>query len=145
MRNFKLSFDEMNLQMWTNACWTCVKTTPRVQTRTDRTSVPVMPAGPAKTATSTSTSASECRAKTAPCARTPWGRIIVHVPRAGPANIVMWVGNNVMCQKSIDSTLAFSCPSVIPSFRPIKVCLLNSSYILAWIWMKPGRDVAPQV
>ena len=36
-------------------------------------------------------------------------------------------------------------PSVIPSFRPIKVCLLNSSYILAWIWMKLGRDVAPQV
>ena len=24
-------------------------------------------------------------------------------------------------------------PSVIPSFRHIKVCLLNSSYILAWI------------
>ena len=36
-------------------------------------------------------------------------------------------------------------PSVIPSFRRIKVCLLNSSYILAWIWMKLSRDVAPQV
>ena len=36
-------------------------------------------------------------------------------------------------------------PSVIPSFRHIKVCLLNSSYILAWIWMKLGTDVVPQV
>ena len=36
-------------------------------------------------------------------------------------------------------------PSVLPSFRPIKVCLLNSSYILAWICMKLGRDVVPQV
>ena len=35
--------------------------------------------------------------------------------------------------------------SVIPSFRRIKVCLLNSSYILAWIWMKLGTDVVPQV
>ena len=35
--------------------------------------------------------------------------------------------------------------SVIPSFRHIKVCLLNSSYILACIWMKLGTDVAPQV
>ena len=35
--------------------------------------------------------------------------------------------------------------SVLPSFHPIKVCLLNSSYILAWIWMKLGRDIAPQV
>ena len=35
--------------------------------------------------------------------------------------------------------------SVILSFRCIKDCLLNSSYILAWICMKLGRDVAPQV
>ena len=35
--------------------------------------------------------------------------------------------------------------SVILSFRPIKVCLLNSSYILAWIWMKLGTDVVTQV
>ena len=35
--------------------------------------------------------------------------------------------------------------SIIPSFRPIKVCLLNFSYILAWIWMKLGTDVVPQV
>ena len=30
-------------------------------------------------------------------------------------------------------------------FLHILACLLNSSYILAWIWMKHGRDVAPQV
>ena len=36
-------------------------------------------------------------------------------------------------------------PSVIPSFRHSKVCLLNSSYILACIWMKLGTDVVPQV
>ena len=30
-------------------------------------------------------------------------------------------------------------------FVHILACLLNSSYILAWIWMKLGRDVAPQV
>ena len=30
-------------------------------------------------------------------------------------------------------------------FLHILACLLNSSYILAWIWMKLGRDVAPQV
>ena len=33
--------------------------------------------------------------------------------------------------------------SVLPSFHPIKVCLLNSSYILTWIWMKLGTDVVP--
>ena len=42
------------------------------------------------------------------------------------------------------SVIPSFCHSVIPSFRRIKVCLLNSSYILAWIWMKLGRDVAPQ-
>ena len=31
-------------------------------------------------------------------------------------------------------SVCFVRPSVLPSFRPIKVCLLNSSYILAWIW-----------
>ena len=30
-------------------------------------------------------------------------------------------------------------------FLHILACLLNSSFILAWIWMKLGRDVAPQV
>ena len=30
-------------------------------------------------------------------------------------------------------------------FLHILACLLNFSYILAWIWMKLGRDVAPQV
>ena len=35
--------------------------------------------------------------------------------------------------------------SVLPSFCHIKVCLLNSSYIHAWISMKLGRDVVPQV
>ena len=30
-------------------------------------------------------------------------------------------------------------------FLHILACLLNSSYILAWIWMKLGRSVAPQV
>ena len=29
-------------------------------------------------------------------------------------------------------------------FLHILACLLNSSYILAWIRMKLGRDVAPQ-
>ena len=42
-------------------------------------------------------------------------------------------------------SVCFVRPSVILSFRPIKVCLLNSSYILAWIWMKLSRDVVPQV
>ena len=27
----------------------------------------------------------------------------------------------------------------------ILACLLNSCYVVAWIWMKVGRDVAPQV
>ena len=30
-------------------------------------------------------------------------------------------------------------------FLHILACLLNSSYIFAWIWMKLGRNVAPQV
>ena len=30
-------------------------------------------------------------------------------------------------------------------FLHILACLLNSSYILPWIWMKLGRDVAPHV
>ena len=30
-------------------------------------------------------------------------------------------------------------------FLHILACLLNFSYILAWIWIKLGRDVAPQV
>ena len=30
-------------------------------------------------------------------------------------------------------------------FLHILACLLNFSYIFAWIWMKLGRDVAPQV
>ena len=30
-------------------------------------------------------------------------------------------------------------------FLHILACLLNSSYILAWIWMTLGRDIAPQV
>ena len=30
-------------------------------------------------------------------------------------------------------------------FLYILACLLNSSYILAWIWRKLGRDVAPEV
>ena len=30
-------------------------------------------------------------------------------------------------------------------FLHILACLLNSSYILAWIWMKLGNDVVPQV
>ena len=35
--------------------------------------------------------------------------------------------------------------SFLPSFHCIKVCLLNSSYILAWTWMKLDTDVVPQV
>ena len=34
---------------------------------------------------------------------------------------------------------------ILAEFLYILACLLNSSYILAWIWMKVGRDVAPQV
>ena len=34
---------------------------------------------------------------------------------------------------------------MLPLCLHILACLLNSSYILAWIWIKVGRDVAPQV
>ena len=42
-------------------------------------------------------------------------------------------------------SVCFVRPSIIPSFRPIKVCLLNSSYILAWIsWGNKGHELLNQ-